>query len=158
MSMPTKLKTTSLAMGECNDCTVIAVAVAAGVDYEVAHEAMHRAGRRKGRGAQLTVVWRALRSLGFEVECLRTKYARRVAAEGVAIAERPPAWVHRAKTATSLGAFLPARGNLLALTSRRRHILACRGGKVLDWTEGRRHRIDEIYRVKRAAYATPYNQ
>jgi hypothetical protein len=53
--------------GETNDCTVKAVAIAAGVTYEVAHAACALHGRDFGKGLQPYKYHKALKYLGFKV-------------------------------------------------------------------------------------------
>ena len=53
--------------GETNDCTVKAVAIAAGVSYETAHAACALHGRNFGKGIQQYKYHKALRYLGFKV-------------------------------------------------------------------------------------------
>lgn len=126
MSIPQHLKEARTAYGERNDCTVIALSIAAGVDYATAHEAMRLEGRRNCRGVYLGQQSRALARLGRKLVSVRMPTAR---------------------TVTTLERALPSRGIFWAYTTGYRHVLACRAGKVLDWSAGRRHRIEEIYRV-----------
>lgn len=53
-------------LSETNDCTVLSIAEAAGVDYNTAHEAMRRAGREHGFGARIGQVFNALIELGID--------------------------------------------------------------------------------------------
>lgn len=55
-------------VGDTRDCSVIAIAIACDVTYEVAQKAMADAGRVKGRGAYNGQIHEALESLGFKVK------------------------------------------------------------------------------------------
>ena len=55
-----------------------------------------------------------------------------------------------AKTVTSLVRDpLPGKGRYLLSVSGGRHAVAMVDGKVIDWTEGRRHRIERIWKVEK---------
>ena len=53
----------------------------------------------------------------------------------------------KGKTVSSLR--LPFAGRFLAFTTRTSHVLAVRGGLVKDWTDGRRHRIESVWEIKK---------
>ncbi len=128
MSLPAKLIKDSQSFNESRDCTVKAVAIACNVPYKVAHKAMSDNGRKPRQGAYPFQTHNAIKSLGFKVEM-----------------------THRftAKTITTLARELPSRGVFIVHV--RGHVLACRGGEVKDWTEGRRNRILSVYRVSKQA-------
>lgn len=64
----TDLAAESYVIGELNDCTVKAIAIACNVPYKIAHKAMADVGRKKGHGAPLFKTIAAVESLGFTVK------------------------------------------------------------------------------------------
>jgi hypothetical protein len=68
-----KLRTSSNAFGEWNDCTVVATAAACGVTYAEAHAALASFGREKGRGLTTKAMLNAIKSLGKSVEFIPSK-------------------------------------------------------------------------------------
>jgi len=115
-------------MGECNDCSVIAVSIAGRVPYNVAHKALKHEGRKDGCGAYMYQTLNALSSMGckfYEMSHGKQPNGSR--------------W-----TATSIGRKFP-RGYYLV--SMRGHIAAMVNGKVEDWTEGRRNIVLSVFKV-----------
>lgn len=134
------------ALGETNDCTVFALAAATNKPYVECHMALRKHGRphRKGPSAKWVIVQRpnklgsrraigvpalskAARDLGFDMRIMDpTEY--------------------RAKTMTTA----PRDPNLLKghyICMTRGHVAGLVNGQVVDWTDGRRHRIKEIYEI-----------
>ena len=126
MSLPLSLIEARKELDETNDCTVMALSIACSVTYREAHEALKEAGRPHQKGCRMPTQLAALVSLG--------RTLKRV--------DMP-----KAKTMISLGRTLPSRGIFWAYTSKRRHVAACRGGVVLDWSANTRYRVQEVYRV-----------
>jgi hypothetical protein len=126
MAIPTNIQKASDRMREHSDCAVKAVAIVCGVPYKVAHQALKDQGRMNRKGTHSYMTHCAIRSLGKTTIPCNDRF--------------------KAKTINTLAKELPSRG--VFLVSVKGHVLACRGGQILDWTEGRRHRILEIYRVK----------
>jgi hypothetical protein len=121
--------------GEKNDCSVKAIALATGAPYAKVHYKFAQHGRKEGRG---TVFWQqvqVLRELGFELKLVHVGHYNDPKVKNK----------FKAKTVTTLERELPSRGVFLVYTSG--HMLCARGGKVLDWTAGRRHQLRDIYRV-----------
>lgn len=113
-------------VGEHNDCTVKALALTTRHSYDSAHAILTEAGRKKGRGPSW-YQWRAAFPLaGYHLLDITHKI--------------------KAKTITTL-----EREGLPKLhcyvVEVRGHVVAMRGGKVLDWTQGRRYRINRVLRV-----------
>lgn len=125
--MPTlkKVIAESQSLNETNDCSVQAIALATDTPYKVVHDLFGQVGRRRCRGTWRFQQLAVLEKLGFEYK----------------------SEIHRfkARTITTLERELPSRGIFIVYT--RGHMLCCRGGMVLDWTQGRRHRILEVHRV-----------
>lgn len=116
----------SRAHGEHNDCTVKALTAATGRTYDDCHKALAKQGRKNRRGCNFhTVGTRAAKDLGFLME---TVDWRDYDAKTCISAERD--------RKLAKGKFvLQVRG----------HVAAMVDGKVIDWTEGRRHRIRAVY-------------
>ena len=113
---------------EHNDCGVIALSVSTGLDYDTAHAAMKKAGRKDRRKCWFgRNVEPAMTDLGFE-----------------AVEEKFPG-----KTLVTLERDLKryARGRRFFITVRG-HFVAFDGEKIVDWAQGKRHRIEKVYRVK----------
>lgn len=115
---------------ESKDCAVKAVAVVIGRPYKVAHAALKACGRRNRCGTPRTVTIRAIESLGYKVTLLPDNHAMR-----------------KAKTLRTLESKVPSRGMFLVVVNK--HIIGIRSGMIQDWTEGRCHRIKEIYRISK---------
>tara|TARA_R110002020_G_scaffold368536_4_gene580355 strand:+ start:369 stop:746 length:378 start_codon:yes stop_codon:yes gene_type:complete len=122
MAIPQSILAEKKAIQDTNDCTVIAVAIATGKTYKEAHEAFRLSGRRPKRGCTIWMVEKVLARLGFRVEKLKS-------------------W--RGKTCATL--LLPRQDNYIAFTVD--HALAVKFGLLKDWTDGRRHRITEVWKV-----------
>lgn len=109
--------------GEKNDCTVKAVAVLANLPYNYAHAALAKVGRKRGKGPTWGNFFKVLRNLNLWYE--------RVEIEG--------------KTVRTLEKNLPKKGRYLITV--RGHVLAAVDGKVHDWSSGRLHRINKVYKI-----------
>lgn len=110
-------------------CAVIAVAVVAGVTFKTAQNWLAKLGRRKGRGTPRSITHKALRDHGFTLRRLEKLEKQ-------------------CRTVRTLEKRAGKNRTLLVHTSR--HVLAIAEGKVIDWTAGRLHRIQEIYLVEKA--------
>ena len=122
MSIPAHLRSASQSMNETDDCVVIAVAVATGLNYREVHKAFEKAGRTPRKGTSTWKMEVAIRILGFRVEKLET-------------------W--KGKTCTSFKQPFSQRGVVLT----RDHAAGFVGGIIRDWTSERRHRIQEVWAV-----------
>jgi hypothetical protein len=131
MSLPKQLAAKSKSFKEENDCAVKAVAIVCNATYEEAHATLKRLGRRDGRGTPMDVIMAAVKALGCHVT-YNGKHDHR----GVNCGRR---------TINSLRLPEGGKGRWLVLT--RNHILAVVDGKVMDWTEGRRHQARLAWEV-----------
>jgi len=109
---------------EGNDCTVVAVSVACGIEYAEAHSLLKAAGRRKGKGLHEQYYHKVIRDLGFTIDRinLRSKTVRTV--------EQELAHHH---------------GHQIVMIRVRGHVLVWNGKEIVDWSAGRMHRIVEAY-------------
>jgi len=118
-----KLQKESDKLGETNDCAVTAVAAVSNLPYEYVHRVFASCGRKRRKGTPFEVTQEVLKKLNIWTDRHRFE----------------------AQTITTMGRELPKKGRFLVRI--RRHILAVVDGEVLDWTEGRRHRIRQAYKV-----------
>lgn len=124
MEKYSKVQTISKQVGERNDCSVKAVALACDVPYRVAHKALENQGRKEGRGVLMGQIKDAITSLGYTAA--------------------PAAYT--AKTAITLERDkLLAKGHYIAMMNG--HVAAVVNGQVQDWTNGRRHHIVQVWLV-----------
>ncbi len=117
-----------LEYNEHNDCGVRAIAVSTGLTYDEAHAALIKAGRKpRGTCWVHDHIKPALHELGFEM-----------------IEESFPG-----KTIVTLERDLKryARGRRFFITVRS-HFVAFDGEQIVDWSQGRRHRVRIVYRIK----------
>ena len=112
--------------GEKNDCAVKAVALAADRHYDEAHEALRKLGRRNRQGTYIHQTLAAIKTFGCDVVDVTDRF-------------------RGAKTNISAKKVLPRKGTFLIRNPR--HILAMVDGEIIDWSDGRRKRVDRIYQV-----------
>jgi hypothetical protein len=123
-----KLKESSGQMRENNDCAVVATAVVTQSDYSYAHALLKNFGRQDRKGTNFYSTTKvAIESIGFRLEVVNP-----LKADGSR---------YTPKTISKIcqdGFYLcRVKG----------HIFAVANGQVMDWTEGRAHRINFIYKV-----------
>ena len=119
---------------ETDDCTVVAVAIAGKVSYEMAHSVLKKCGRKDRCGASVQAVSAALGSIGaeeIELSVMDLEYKNK----GVGL------------TANNIVKVLSKYRNYIAYTHN--HVLVIRKGVVEDWTAGKRNKIIEVYEVRR---------
>jgi hypothetical protein len=107
-----------------NFCTVVALAVTCGQAFGKAYHTMKRLGRQDGKGSW--AVLDGVKTLGYTAERVEGLYGKQV---------------------KSLNKLLPRTGMYMVFV--RGHVLAVRNGEVVDWTEGRAHRIIRVYKIER---------
>ena len=129
-----KTRKPSDAYNETDDCTVVAVAIAGKVSYDMAHSVMKKCGRKDRSGASVRTVSAALASIGAD-EIPINMMKLREKNKGVGL------------TPNNIVKVLSKYRNYIAYTST--HVLTIRKGVVEDWTDGKRHKITEVYEVKR---------
>jgi hypothetical protein len=131
----------SKAFGERNDCSVKAVAVAAGVTYRVAREALRKAGRNYCRGAMQWEIHNALKSLGVEVVLdnqvihytIQTLHERNYVVKNLTT-----------RQLTMFPSIVPV-GTFLAYTNG--HVVCIKDGQVHCWGATKALRIKSMYRI-----------
>lgn len=125
-----KAQRISKEMGEWSDCTVKAIAIACDKPYRMVHAMLKEEGRKDRRGCFQPEQFRTINRLGYKLTRVEGEAPFRFGG-----------------TVTTLPKRLPSKGNYIAYV--RGHIIAVKDGKIEDWTEGRRHRILEVYKVER---------
>lgn len=116
-------------MRESGDCTVKALALAAKIPYIEAHTALSLRGRKYRRGCSTAVqVVQAASDLGYKMEYIPNLI-------------QPNGSRYTPKT---IGRVL-AKGRYIVRSQG--HAFAVVNGNVLDWTNGRKHRILEAWKV-----------
>jgi hypothetical protein len=128
MDKYTKARKISATLNERNDCTVVGVSIAARVDYKKAHAAMKAAGRRDRCGAYRIDTTEAVHALGCAIEVI----------------DAPRQSNGSRFTAKTIGAGFK-RGYFLVFY--RGHVAAMVNGQVADWTDNRRHQVQEIWKI-----------
>lgn len=156
----------SKALNETNDCVVRALSVATDISYPAMHEYLGTYGRKPRDGMSAFVYHAALKSLGYKLTKLEGpeyKYYR-TWVEGHYRYNRKTgrhSWVndtyrtkrkksgpgkdYSAATVKTLAKEL-TEGTYLVGTSG--HVACLKDGEIHDWTAGRRHRIEDVYKVE----------
>jgi len=122
MAIPKTIMADLKLMKDSNACGVIAIAIATNKTFGEVHAIFKRMGRQDRQGVTTWQMRKVLHVLGFEVEELEK-------------------W--KGKTCTTLT--LPRKDSYIALTSG--HALAVKFGLIKDWTDGRRHRIQQVWKI-----------
>lgn len=111
---------------ETNDCTVKALSVITGLDYDTCHAQLAKQGRKNRQGCYWHIEGpKACKALGFE---LRKMTRNEYRAKTMITCERDPALKH---------------GKFAVLVSR--HVAGMVDGNVIDWSQGKRKRVQIIY-------------
>lgn len=121
------IQAVSNSIGEKNDCGVVAVALVTGCGYNEAHRQLKLEGRRRHGCSKRWMYDAVLKRIGYEREDV-TDY-----------------WKRRAKTIISFGRVVDRHSYMVHISG---HVLAVTNGQVHDWTKGRRHRIQKVYKIK----------
>ena len=115
-------------MGERNDCSVIALAASCDLSYKDAHEILRKKGRKTGKGVLTHEILSAVTIAGKTHQNVTEIFKRNFG-----------------NTVTKIeNAGL--KETYLVLTSG--HVLTMKDGKALDWTSGRLHRVQAVYRIR----------
>lgn len=120
------MATASAAHNEHRDCTVKALTAATGLTYDECHAALAKTGRRNRKGCHWYIQGpKAAEALGFNMRRMdRSEY--------------------NAKTMITAAKDRNLRSGRYVVQVRR-HVAGMIDGKVVDWSEGRRHRVEDIY-------------
>ena len=110
-----------------NNCTVVTTAIAANVPYGKAFNLLKSLGRKTGKGVKFSLMQ----------DCVFKDLGYRLVQQGDLMT--------RWGTVSTITKKLPSKGTFIAYVSG--HVLTIRDGVVMDWTEGKRHRIKKVYQV-----------
>lgn len=124
----TALSQASARKGEKNDCAVMALAVVAGVDYDIAHEKMKEFGRKDRDGTPNVITRRALQDFGLTCVSIKELTNGRTV-------KTLKTWLERN---------LPRRKALIVTSG---HICAWDGEHVVDWAADRLLRVVDVLLV-----------
>lgn len=132
-------------LGENNDCTVKALAIAANIPYAEAHRLLAAKGRRNGKGAYQYQYHQILRDLGFTVTRIpsadiQAKYPR----------SKTGGYIYKNLTTHHVDLY-PEFWNdgHVYLLQMNGHVGSVRDGKLHDWTKGRAKHVQAVYRITR---------
>jgi hypothetical protein len=138
---------------ETNDCSVIALAIAARITYDEAHDAMRRQGRKDREGTFTDQSVAAFEMLGLELVNIPALTVCRAHGRNRTLFTDDD--FKGVKTPLTLA---PALQKIAAKDRSRTfvvvtssHMFTARAGIIHDWIGGRRHRIVNIYEVTDAA-------
>ena len=121
------IKKKSQRQKEKNDCSVKAVALATGRDYDEVHDAFNRAGRKIRHTTPRVITDQVVENMGYIWVDVTLNYD--------------------AKTVRMLEKEVTKRKTLIVFVCK--HVLCLRNGKVQDWTAGRMHRVQEIFELEK---------
>lgn len=110
--------------GETNDCAIVSIVAATGKSYAEVHAHFKELGRKHRGSAFLPQIKEALYRCGYEMIAVDRNVTSR--------------------TPKRIGLEL-TKGTFLVGTAG--HIFCLKDGEVCDWTDGRSHRITEVYLV-----------
>lgn len=130
----------STALNETNDCTVRALAAASGASYREAHAALAKHGRPHRKGPK--AAWAQNNGRRF-IDCPALRKAALELGCSWKVLE-PTDYSAKTMTTAPRDRRL-ANGRFICMVSG--HVAAVVDGEVIDWTDGRRHRIKEVYQV-----------
>lgn len=114
-------------LGENNDCSVIAIAIAADLDYMAVHKVLARLGRKAGSGCSSYLIRKTLQTLDvpYIERHLRQKNTNKYTPKTIELA-------------------LPKGKHICNCYG---HVFALVNGVVQDWTQGRNHHIKSVYTI-----------
>lgn len=115
--------------GDKNCCAVITLSLTCDLSFKEAQAKLKKQGRQIGRRTYRGQLFRAIEDSGYTFRSC-------------------PKLAKQYRTVRSLEKARMGQRTMLVATSG--HVLAFRGGRVLDYTSGRLHRIQEIFIVEKA--------
>jgi hypothetical protein len=126
-----KMSQASDVMQETKDCSVIAIAIVAGLTYTDAHSLLEQVGRKPRSTTRSKQINQALKLLNIETESVTEQYRDTLGA----------------KTIRTLGRVMADhKGVYLAYTYD--HIMAIKDGIIHDWLDGHLHRITQVVQLR----------
>ena len=149
----------SFKMGEGNDCTVKAVALATGVTYEEAHAACKIEGRRDGYGISYFPILRAIERCGGKIISQANRYEFRTGGVNSKVdyqkVRKDESIMTVKRLAKKLGARQLTFNRLPEVIRRDRnyivmnegHAAAVVDGKIIDWSANRKMYVTELIEI-----------
>jgi hypothetical protein len=113
---------------ETNDCSVKALAIAGRVSYAKAHAVTKSLGRKHRKGMPMWRIIEAMKMIGCSVEHIK----------------KPKKKDGSGYTMMTIGKGFP-RGYYIVEV--RGHVAAMINGDIMDWSDGRKHRVTDIYKL-----------
>ena len=112
-------------LNENADCAVVAVSIATKTPYLITHAVFEKLGRKRRSKTFDPLIRKAVDALGYKMVQCTSEFKHH-------------------KTVNRISESLPAENFLITIKG---HILAAYKGEIQDWTKGRQHRVNEVYRV-----------
>lgn len=134
----------SAEFNDCNDCTVIAIAVATGTPYKKVHAILKRLGRKPGKGTSIENMKRCCKELGFKMEAWDWRQYSEP------LSQYPKAWnarwitTHQPRRRPKVWAQYKDR---VLIFHTARHVAAVKDAKVHDWSINNSLRVHTVYEV-----------
>ncbi len=124
-------------MGDKNACGVIAMAITFGITYQQAFDEFEFVGRKKRHGVT-----------SFQIELVASRLAYQMGGTVKSVKHMDKLKVVMGVTPTinNITRILPKSGKYLVIT--RDHVVACKGGRMHDWSEGRKLQVKQILEVE----------
>lgn len=126
MNTATSIKDASNAKSESNDCTVRAIAVSTGLDYDTVHAACRARGRRPRCGLVPAIWLSVIKDVGFLYADVTSQFS--------------------GKTARSIEPELKRKGGRY-IVKVSRHAIGFDGTQFIDWAQGRLNRVQRVYAI-----------
>lgn len=152
MSIYKNLRKQSIAKGESNDCSVVALAVVTGLSYKLCHKALSDAGRVPRRGVQYHKIISSLELLGFKLSNIIYFKNTRPFASGFQkeLFDRYPPLYRPKNITTKHFKMLPQVFSHLKnpyLVFSNGHVSGFINGELHDWAANKSPRVTEMWEI-----------
>jgi len=126
-------------VGDTNDCSIIATALAADISYDDSRELYKAVGRKDGKGVSYLQIDRAMD---------RLSSGHRVKSKKYEIEDMLPLYesIH-AKTLTFNNITRVLRRDTKYIVIGVAHMVAFKDGRIADWSEGTKQHVKDIYEI-----------
>ena len=131
-----------------NCCTVVASSIAFNVPFEEMQTYFFKHGRKRNRGYWMrNIIKEIARDYGYKVTTFEKKNPYNEKGSYFWNPETNEKMLKNASiTVNNCSAYLGKGTYILGVS---RHVLALKNGIVEDWTKGRKHRINRIYKIEK---------
>jgi len=139
-----KLKEQIELSGDTNACSVIATSVAMEEDIKMIQAMYSKRGRKKGRGVSEHLITKIVELLAKDSGWKVKKYVdhTKLMNRGESLRELTDG---KTLTPTNCHQYLDENKNYLMMTSS--HAIGVTRNKVIDWTQGRKHRVEILLEI-----------